>query len=173
MNQLILIRQLTDEDLPVIVNAFRLQGWDKSLDQFRNYLREQSAGKREILVAEFRNEFAGYLTIVLQSKYPPFEEKSTPEIVDLNVLMVFRNRGIGTALMDAAENLISGRSDIVGIGVGLTADYGAAQRLYIKRGYVPDGRGLFQRGNFPKYGDEITVDDDLALYLTKQVKRSL
>ena len=33
------------------------------------------------------------------------------------------------------------RSDHAGIGFGLYADYGAAQRLYIKRGYIPDGRG--------------------------------
>ena len=30
---------------------------------------------------------------------------------------------------------------IVGIGVGLYPDYGSAQRLYIKRGYLPDGHG--------------------------------
>jgi hypothetical protein len=31
--------------------------------------------------------------------------------------------------------------NIMGIGFGLTADYGAAQRLYPKLGYIPDGRG--------------------------------
>lgn len=29
------------------------------------------------------------------------------------------------------------------MGFGLYADLDAAQRLYIKRGYLPDGRGLY------------------------------
>ena len=35
----------------------------------------------------------------------------------------------------------AGRSPLAGIGFGLYADYGAAQRLYVKCGYLPDGRG--------------------------------
>lgn len=57
-----------------------------------------------------------------------------------------------------------------GIGVGLDPDYGAAQRLYVLRGYVPDGRGLHYRDHYVKYGEQITVDDELALYLTKELK---
>lgn len=34
------------------------------------------------------------------------------------------------------------QSDTIGIGFGLYADYGTAQRMYIKRGFVPDGRGI-------------------------------
>ena len=69
-----------------------------------------------------------------------------------------------------AESEIAKESPIAGIGVGMTPDYGAAQRLYVLRGYVPDGRGLSYRGHYPKPGEEITVDDNLALYLTKKLK---
>ena len=48
-------------------------------------------------------------------------------------------------------------------------NYGNAQIMYVKRGYVPDGRGVSQRESFLKYGDEITVNDDLALCLTKRL----
>ena len=48
-------------------------------------------------------------------------------------------------------------------------DYGAAQRLYVKRGYVPDGRGLWQGSHYVTYGDNVTVDDDLVLMFTKQL----
>jgi hypothetical protein len=37
---------------------------------------------------------------------------------------------------------------------------------------VPDGLGISQRGAFPRYGDKIMVDDDLALSLTKELKKS-
>jgi len=70
--------------------------------------------------------------------------------------------------MDEAEKRISERSKIIGIGVGLYPDYGAAQRMYVLRGYVPDGKGLFQKGQHVKPGQEVCIDDDLALFLTKE-----
>ena len=79
--------------------------------------------------------FAGYVTIVWSPGYAAFREAGIPEISDFNVLPHVRRRGIGTALMDAAEVLVGGRSDTVGIGVGLYPDYGRpAQRLYVLRG---------------------------------------
>jgi ribosomal protein S18 acetylase RimI-like enzyme len=89
--------------------------------------------------------------------------------VDFNVLIKRQRRGIGTALMDEAERRIAARSAVAGIGVGLTADYGAAQVLYCKRGYVPDGCGAIQRGQAIRYGEQILVDDDLVIYLTRRV----
>jgi ribosomal protein S18 acetylase RimI-like enzyme len=169
MNPKISIRRLASDDCETITKAFTEQGWNKPLRQYQNYLKEQFGGKREVLIAEFEDEFAGYLTVVWQSEYPTFREKNIPEIVDFNVLIKFRNRGIGTALLDAAESLIAERSATVGIGVGLTADYGAAQRLYVRRGYIPDGQGLWQNGKFLKYDDKITIDDDLSLRFIKDL----
>jgi hypothetical protein len=37
---------------------------------------------------------------------------------------------------------VARRSGVVGIGVGLHPSYNAAQRLYVKRGYIPDARGI-------------------------------
>jgi hypothetical protein len=51
----------------------------------------------------------------------------------------------------------------------MTADYGAAQRLYVSRGYTPDGRGLVWRNEAVKYGQQVTVDDDLVLHFVKLV----
>lgn len=58
---------------------------------------------------------------------------------------------------------------MAGIGVGLTSDYGPAQRLYISRGYEPDGKGIVWQNRFPNYGERVKVDDDLILYFTKQL----
>ena len=77
--------------------------------------------------------------------YTPFREAGIPESQDLNVLPQFQRRGIGSAIMDAAEALILTRSDIAGIGVGLYADYAAVHLMYLGRGYLPDGGGVAYR----------------------------
>ncbi len=91
------------------------------------------------------------------------------ELQDFNVLPQFRRRGIGSALMDAAEALIATRSATAGIGVGLYPDYGPAQRLYVLRGYVPDGRGIASETVQVRPGQVVRVDDELALYFTRAV----
>ena len=53
------------------------------------------------------------------------------------------------------------------IGFGLTSDYGAAQVLHIKRGYIPDGRGLVKDSISLALGQTVEINHDLALYLTK------
>lgn len=44
--------------------------------------------------------------------------------------------------MDAIEQIAFEKYGIVGVSVGLYYDYGNAQLLYVKRGYIPDGRGI-------------------------------
>jgi hypothetical protein len=48
--------------------------------------------------------------------------------------------------------------------------YNAAQRLYLKRGYIPDGRGVTYRDRFVEEGEQVALDDDLVLHLTKELK---
>ena len=48
-----------------------------------------------------------------------------------------RGRGVGSALMEAVEELAAETSDTVCLGVGLHSGYGAAQRMYVLPG---DGR---------------------------------
>jgi len=165
-----LIRFLKSQDIPQIADAFQQLGWNKPASQYERYLVEQALDIRAVYVAFIEDRFAGYLTICWTSNYEPFQEEKIPEIVDFNVLPEFRRQGIGTKLMDKAESEIAKVSSIVGIGVGLTPDYGAAQRMYVLRGYVLDGRGLYYRDRYPNYGEQVTVDDALALYLTKKLK---
>jgi ribosomal protein S18 acetylase RimI-like enzyme len=170
MNEEISIRRIIDTDPEIIARAFAAQNWNKPSTQYRKYLKEQTDGTREVLIAEAGGEFAGYLTIIWQSDFAPFGEREIPEIVDFNVLIKFQNRGIGAKLMDTAENLIAEKYKTAGIRVGLTADYGAAQRMYVRRGYIPDGFGVSQNGVLLKYGDKITVDDNLNLHFTKNLE---
>ncbi len=165
----LLIRALTQDDPELLAAAFARQGWDKPAAQYQRYLSEQNDGTRSVFVARCDGELAGYVTLVWVSNYPHFQARHIPEIVDLNVLKLFQRRGIGSALLQAAENMAARRSALVGLGVGLSSDYGPAQRLYVQRGYVPDGHGAFQNGRFPANGDEVRMGDDLALYLTRDL----
>lgn len=163
------IRRLQDADILPIATAFENLGWNKPPAQYRRYLLEQRAGSRIVLVAFHAAGFAGYLTIIWQSDYQPFRAEQIPEIQDFNVLPSVRRLGIGTRLMDKAEEIIAQRSSVAGIGVGMTADYGAAQRLYVGRNYMPDGRGLAWRNAAVNYRQQIIVDDDLVLYFVKSI----
>ena len=164
-----LIRPLESNDIPKIADAFRELGWNKPASQYERYLTQQELGVRDVYVAFVDGQFAGYLTICWESSYRPFLVHSIPEIVDFNVLPKFRRMRIGTQLMDRAEGEIARVSSVAGIGVGMTADYGAAQKLYIHRGHIPDGRGLHWRDHHVQYHEDVVVDDDLALYLTKEL----
>ena len=113
------------------------------------------------------NLLAGYVTLKWESHYLPFKKQVIPEIVDLNVLPAFRNQGIGSKLLDEAERSAFERSSIVGIGVGLYPDYGSAQRLYVKRGYIPDGRGVTYKYQPIPPGETVCLDDDLIFWFTK------
>jgi len=165
-----IIRMLESKDIPPIAKAFEQLGWNKPASQYEQYLMEQVLGVRDVYVAFMEERFAGYVTIFWTSSYEPFQNEGIPEIVDFNVLPEFRRQGIGTQLMDKAESEIAKRSPIAGIGVGMYSDYGAAQRMYVLRGYIPDGRGLYYKDHYPVYGETVTVDDDLALYFTKELK---
>lgn len=162
-----IIRDLGVEDCRAISLAFADQGWQKPESQYRQYLNDQQNGLRDVLVAELQREFAAYLTIQWQSGYWPFQLANIPEIVDLNVLKKFQRQGVATALLDEAERRVKKVSDTIGIGFGLTSDYGAAQILYVRRGYVPDGRGLVKDSIPLKLGATVVVNHDLVIFLTK------
>jgi GNAT superfamily N-acetyltransferase len=164
------IRRLDQLDIPEIVEAFENLGWNKPETQYERYLMEQDLKIRDMYIARVKGQFAGHLTICWQSNYASFREKNVPEIMDFNVLPKFRRMGVGTQLMDQAEAEIAKASPVAGIGVGMTSDYGAAQKLYILRGYLPDGNGLYYMGRPAQYGTVIKVDDNLALYLTKDLR---
>jgi|SRR5580658_5735020 ribosomal protein S18 acetylase RimI-like enzyme len=163
------IRALNDSDPEIISAAFSGIGAGKPVEQYRRYLAEQCAGTRTCLVATLDRQFAGYVTVSWVPKYTAFVEQQIPEIQDLNVLPGFRRRGLATRLLDRAEEEISLRSSVAGIGVGLHPGYNQAQSLYVKRGYIPDGRGVTYRNRYVEEGASVMLDDDLVLHLTKRL----
>lgn len=166
----IIIRDIKREDAEKLSFAFKCQGWNKPISQFLTYYSEQRLGKRKVFIAEFQGEILGYVTLLPKALHGPYKNFNIPEISDFNVLKHYQNNGVGTALMNAVESFAAHRYDSVSLAVGLHKGYGNAQKMYIKRGYVPDGSGLW-------YGDKnleemanTCADDDLVLYLKKELK---
>ena len=164
------IRLLAESDPPNIAAAFEKMGWKKPETQYQRYLQEQMAGTRTCFVATIDRQFAGYVTVNWRPAYAGFADLNIPEIQDLNVLTTHRRKGIASRLLDRAEAEVGQRSSVVGIGVGLHPGYNAAQRLYVKRGYIPDARGITYRGCFVEEGARVVLDDDLVMHFTKQLR---
>ena len=164
------IRLLEKGDPPSIAAAFKRMGWKKPETQYQRYFQEQMAGTRACFVATIDGQFAGYVTVNWRPTYAGFADLTIPEIQDLNVLTTYRRKGIASRLLDRAEAEAARRSGVVGIGVGLHPGYNAAQRLYVKRGYIPDARGITYRECFVDEGASVGLDDDLLMHFTKQLR---
>lgn len=163
------IRRGRPEDAEWMDGGFRAgMGWAKSDFYFVGVLDRHTAGAVEVLVAEDEATYLGHLMVTWSSAYEAFRDRGIPEVNDLNVVAPARRRGLASKLMDEAERLIASRSWTAGIGVGVYADYGPAQRLYVRR-YVPDGAGILSHHVPVRPGEPVVVDDDLVLYLTKNL----
>lgn len=138
--------------------------------RFRQHLSGQATGDDLVLVAESDATVCGYLCVAWRSGYPPFRAADIPEIVDLQVLPPHRRRGVATILLEVAESTVATRSTVVGLGVGLHGGFGAAQRLAVKRGFLPDGRGLSYAGRPVAADATVRVDDAARLMFTKRVR---
>jgi len=171
-NEQLRIRNMQPEDPKIIASEeVKQEGWGYDDWKYEMRLRHQAEGKCVSLVCEYKGEVAGYINLYYEYSHGPFAGTGIPEIVDFGVLEKFRRRGIGSALMDAAETLAKEASDEVCLGVGLYSSYGSAQRMYVKRGYIPDGSGVWYKNEIcPPYAD-IRNDDDLVLYLSKKLRK--
>jgi GNAT superfamily N-acetyltransferase len=162
------IRDALQTDLPLLQNMALEMGAHHEADYFERCLREQTADSRRIFLALAAAAPVGYVQLNWYPLYQPFRRLGIPEIQDLNVIPAYRRKGIGALLVERCEMVArqSGKTDI-GISVGLYASYGPAQRLYVQRGYVPDGAGI-TADDVPVRGGEMRpVDDNLTLKLVK------
>lgn len=161
------IRKMQESDIKNLSRGFISQGWPSREEILTRYFKEQESGEREVLVAEVEGAVAGYITILPSAKHGPFAEVY-PELSDFNVFEPFRNQGVGNQLLEEAEKRVKLVSIKVSLGVGLHSGYGAAQRLYIKRGYIPDGTGVWYRNQPLEMNATSQNNDDLVLYLVKE-----
>lgn len=167
----VLIRDLELSDAQILTDGEIEQGWNTTIDKYEMRIKDQKAGKCISLIAEYCNHVAGYVNVYPDSVWGSFADKGYPEIIDFAVLEKYRGNGIGNKLMNVAEEIAAQYSDVVYLGVGLHSGYGSAQRIYIKRGYIPDGSGVWYKDSVcPQYAN-CCNDDDLVLYLSKKLIR--
>jgi len=163
------IQQATQDHIAQMQTRFTLMGWQKSDGYFQRVYEQQLRDEVVLLIALHDGDYIGHCKIIWHSDYPYFAEHHIPEIQDLAILPDFRRQGIATRLITQAEAHIKQHTSHAGIGFGLYADYGNAQRLYVKLGYIPDGQGVIAGDTYPNAGDMVRLDDALVLYLVKQL----
>lgn len=166
----ICFRQMISDDMPTLYAQASEFSLRPEVGYFEQCLEEQDEGARHVFVAEYDGTLAGYAQIIWKPAYQPFRSLEIPEIQDVNVARPYRRQGIGEALVAHCEQAVkdAGKTDI-GIGVGLTRDYGAAQRLYIRRGYMPDGAGVVYENQPVMVGEMRPVNGYLCLKLIKEL----
>ncbi len=169
-NGKIRVRDMKYTDAREFWEEERAQGWHSEISKFRMRLEDQKSGKSLSLTAEYLGNPAGYIHVYPDAPNGAFGGSGYPEIVDFAVLEKYRRFGIGSKLMDIAEEIASRYAHRVYLGVGLHSGYGSAQRMYVKRGYIPDGSGVWYNDAVCEPYADCCNSDDLVLYLSKALQ---
>jgi GNAT superfamily N-acetyltransferase len=164
------IRELRDDDVAKIAATDGGPAWKGDRSDWLRFASAQREGRRVVLLAFDGEDVVAYGNLLWESSYPPFRQTQTPEINALVTAEGARRRGIATQMIHLFEARARGAGcRAIGIAVGLYADYGPAQRLYVRLGYKPDGNGLTSAGRPVAPGSDVRADDDLVLWLTKDL----
>ncbi len=166
----ITIRQMIEPDARTIYDTYLSYGWHPNLETYERYLAEQNT-RRTTFVAEYLGEPAGHVSLIHlpePGECGPFE--GIPSISDLCVFFHVHNHGVASRLLDVLENEAAKTSDTVCLAVGCHSGYGAAQRLYVKRGFVFDGSGVWWNGKQLEQYAPCVNDDELVLWMSKKLK---
>lgn len=137
---------------------------------YERCLERQEKGEMDVLLGVLPEhaEAVGFCLLNWQPKYAFFRKAGLPEIQDLNVLRDYRRQGIGRSMIEYCEKLAREKGfREMGIGVGLDSRFGAAQRLYVRMGYIPDGSGVSYDRKQVACGDFRPIDENLCLMMTK------
>ncbi|MGH9616694.1 MAG: GNAT family N-acetyltransferase [Acidobacteriaceae bacterium] len=165
------VRELQAEDVARIATTEGGAAWNGGAEKWNQRLADHGDGKRIVLVAANGDEILGYGSLLWSSGHAPFREAGIPELNDVVVAEQGRNHGVGTRIIHALEERArTANYKKIGVGVGLFSDYGAAQRLYIHLGYVPDGEGISSGSLRVAAGQTVRVDDALVLWLVKPLE---
>lgn len=164
----LLIRAMLAEDVPLLCKADQDES-QSNVDYLNRQLENQQSGNCIALVAFYDEEPAGFVFLYYRCKWGGLGNQGIPGIVDLRVFEAYRRKGIGNKLMDVAESEAGRYCDRVYLDVCLNSDYGAAQVLYAKRGYIPDGKGVYYKEEPCLVNADCRNDDELTLCLIKKL----
>lgn len=165
----IIVRDMEETDCSAICKAEE----DESEGSMRYYEKQFGHIREKMcagLTAVCQGEIAGYVYLYYQCKWGGLGNRGIPGVVDLSVMEKFRRRGIGNLLMDTAERIASEYSSLIYLDVGLNSEFGSAQRLYVKRGYIPDGKGCYYEDKICDIDAPCRNSDELSLCLVKKLR---
>lgn len=162
------IRIMDFNDIALICKADNDES-ESNVIYLRNQLENQIKQECSALLALYNGEIAGYVFVYYKCRWGGLANCDLPCIIDLIVFEKYRRNGIATSLMDVAENIARRYSDKIYLDVCLNSGYGAAQRLYVKRGYVPDGKGVYYEEKVCDTNAICKNDDELTLCMVKEL----
>ena len=158
----IILRDVERADQGLLENSFA----HMNHSTYTSYYEEVLLNKSELIIALYNGELVGYAKLDWNDEAV---EEDVPVIKELHVKESYRSHGVGSKLMEELERRAATKSQYCAIGVGLSEAYEAAQHLLDKRGYKPDGNGVF----YIEPGfihDELEVDDNQALMMIKELE---
>ncbi len=162
------IRKMTYDDIPLICKADNDES-ESNIEYLKNNLDNQDNNKCSALLALYNNQIAGYVFLYYECKWGGLKNQGLPSVVDLIVFEAYRRKGIATALMDFAEREARSINSKIYLDVCLNSEYGPAQCFYIRRGYVPDGAGVYYEQEVLSINSPCFNDDELTLCLVKKI----
>ena len=165
----ILVRQIHDDEIPDLCKAEGNESED-NVKYYERYLNWQREGECSFLIALLNGRIAGYVFLLYKDRWGSMANQGIPGLADLWVFPECRGHGAGNALLEEAERIAAQHSDILHLDVHVTAEAGAAHRLYFRRGYMPDGKGVYLK--YQPYDQAAgQVDpENLTLSLIKNLK---
>lgn len=167
MNDEIEIHRVTDEESPALIDWFSVNYYDDRQDAEDHFL-EHIDGKSATFLARHDDEMVGYVTLGISWL------KKIPLITNIMVFEPYQKQGLGNRLMEVAESYTADNlGDQVVLWVPILSEFGPAQRMYVKRGYIPDGCGVVKDGVSVKFGETHTFDHSLHLCLVKQLSTDI
>ena len=151
-------------DISIALKQGKMQGY------YERCLERQESGDLALYVMASTGQAVGYAVLNWQPKYPMFKALGIAEIQDLNVLLNYRRRGFATQMIAHCEAVARDKGhEEIGIGVGMNRSFGAAQRLYVQLGYVPDGQGVNYDRKVMEESEFRPNDDQLCLMMVKEL----
>lgn len=162
------IRLMEHNDVLPLCEA-ELDVSDENRRYYEQHLANQEKGDCSILLALADGNIAGHVFLYYRCRWGSMKNQGLPCVVDLFVFEPYRRAGIATLLMNACEDIARKYSNRLYLDVGLNSDYGPAQQMYIRRGYLPDGKGAYYKQEICPVDAECCNSDELTLCMIKQL----
>lgn len=157
-------------DLDLIRKVFPEGGPDKHDERLERQLR----GQATYLITWHNEQPVGHGLVkwggVEDNFVAPHLQEGCPDIEDLRVLEPLQSRGIGSQILDHAEELARARGNkLIGLSAETASD-NRARQLYERLGYRDIGIGEFtERYEYVDKEGQPQVWEGVCIYLTKRL----